>query len=163
MKNQFKAVSIEKNWTMNLCSDAETVFPLLCPVKEVDWVDGWKDICNTIYTESGFAEEGCIFETMMPNEGRAIWICSKYDRENTEIEYIKHIMDKAVIKWFMAVRNQSEKQSSIFVTFRATSLNPESDRIIEELMESEFPIKMKGLEEGINHYLATGEMKKKGC
>jgi hypothetical protein len=39
----------------------ETVFPLLCPVREAEWVPEWK--FKTIYSQSGVAEDGCVFLT----------------------------------------------------------------------------------------------------
>jgi hypothetical protein len=37
------------------------VFPLLCPVREYEWLDGWA--CDLIYSDSGVAEDNCIFRT----------------------------------------------------------------------------------------------------
>lgn len=34
----------------------EAIFPLLCPVREYDWIPGWD--CRLVYTESGLAEAG---------------------------------------------------------------------------------------------------------
>jgi len=39
----------------------EAVFPLLCPVRELEWLAGWS--CQMIYSKSGVAEENCIFTT----------------------------------------------------------------------------------------------------
>ena len=35
------------------------VFPLLCPVREHDWVEGWQ--AEVLHSESGVAELGCVF------------------------------------------------------------------------------------------------------
>ena len=40
---------------------AEDVFIQLCPAREADWIPGWD--CELIYTESGYAEEHCVFRT----------------------------------------------------------------------------------------------------
>ena len=37
------------------------VFPLLCPVREADWIDGWNPVL--VLTQSGFAEQDCVFIT----------------------------------------------------------------------------------------------------
>ena len=36
-------------------------FPLLCPTLEADWVPGWE--AELIYTQSGYAEDKCVFKT----------------------------------------------------------------------------------------------------
>ena len=38
------------------------VFPLLCPVREAEWIDGWNPI--VVLTQSGYAEQDCVFVTM---------------------------------------------------------------------------------------------------
>ena len=161
MKSNFKAVRIVKTYEMELCADAKTVFPLLCPSEEVDWVDGWKDVCDIIYSESGIAEEACIFQTVIPGEEKAIWFCSKYNLKGTEIEYIKHILEKAIIQWKMIVKDQSENKSSISVTYNATSLTEQGNQFVAKLMEIEFPNLMDRLEDSINYYVSTGKMKKR--
>lgn len=155
------AIRIVKTFKMDLCGDAKSVFHLLCPVKEIEWIEGWKDICRLIYSESGIAEEACVFETENPIEGRAVWICSRYDLENTKIEYIKHIIDKAIIKWTMEVNGHSKDTSSISLTYNATSLTEEGNHFVRELMEIRFPMFMQKLQEDINFYLSTGEMKRR--
>ena len=48
----------------------EKVFPLLCPVREYEWIDGWS--CRLVHSESGFAEKGAIFTTGFRAEGFSI-------------------------------------------------------------------------------------------
>lgn len=38
---------------------ASEIFPLLCPTREYDWIEGWE--CDLLYSESGIAEQDCIF------------------------------------------------------------------------------------------------------
>ena len=45
--------------TMRLKGNPEKVFPLLCPVREYEWVEPWR--CDLVYTDSGVAELDCIF------------------------------------------------------------------------------------------------------
>jgi len=63
MKKRNDVLRIVKEGVMQLNAGAKTVFPLLCPVKEDDWIDGWADVCTIVYTDSGIAEEACVFET----------------------------------------------------------------------------------------------------
>ncbi len=153
MKNNNKATRIIKTHKIKLNADAKTVFLLLCPAKEADWIEGWDKICNIIYTESGIAEEGCVFETNKQPEGKAIWICSHYNFNNTTIEYIKHVENKAIIKWKMEVKEDSQNASSILVNYNITGLTDEGNEYATNFMEVTFPIFMKSIEDGINHYI----------
>lgn len=59
------------------CQD---VFALLCPVKEDDWIPGWKEQREIVYTESGVAELGCVFTTTGQSHlmGPATWVNNVY-------------------------------------------------------------------------------------
>jgi hypothetical protein len=54
----------------------EQVYPLLCPIREYDWIDGWQ--CELIASDSGFAEENCIFKTDLPPFGKETWYFLNY-------------------------------------------------------------------------------------
>lgn len=64
------------DWTSELEAKPEEVFPLLCPVREYEWLEGWA--CEMIYSESGVAEANCIFETRFKGES-ATWTVSRYE------------------------------------------------------------------------------------
>src|SRR5437763_11613499 len=52
------------------------VFPLLCPVRETEWADGW--LPELVFTSSGFAERDCVFIT--PDKlGNAIWYVTRHE------------------------------------------------------------------------------------
>ena len=52
---------IDRQFQTRLTAPPERVFPLLCPIKEYDWIPQWR--CEMIYSKSGVAELGCVFKT----------------------------------------------------------------------------------------------------
>ena len=62
------------------------VFPLLCPVREYDWIEVWQ--ADIVYTDSGVAELDCVFKTAFPNEGDDVWIVSRYE-PSERIEFVR--------------------------------------------------------------------------
>ncbi len=48
-------------YTQHLDAPPELVFPLLCPVRETEWVIDWKP--KVVFSESGLAEADCVFIT----------------------------------------------------------------------------------------------------
>jgi hypothetical protein len=60
----FKADRIFRTNTIQVEAPPEKVFPLLCPVREYDWVEPWK--CEMIYTDSGFVEDLTPCEARVP-------------------------------------------------------------------------------------------------
>jgi hypothetical protein len=47
--------------TLRVPAPPAAVFPLLCPVREHDWIDGWA--ATVVHSVSGVAETGCVFTT----------------------------------------------------------------------------------------------------
>ncbi len=70
----FRAKRVVTEYIGELDAAPESVFPLLCPVREYEWLDGWK--CSIIYSNSGAAEEDCIFTTP---HGPSIWNTDTYE------------------------------------------------------------------------------------
>ena len=44
---EFKSIRVVKCYTMNLCAAPADVFPLLCPVREYEWIEPWS--CDMVY------------------------------------------------------------------------------------------------------------------
>lgn len=72
----------------------EAVFPLLCPVREYEWLDGWS--CEMIYSDSGVAEENCIFRTKSP-VGPMTWNVNRYEPP-ARIDFVTFVPDHMVTR-----------------------------------------------------------------
>jgi hypothetical protein len=60
----FEANREKRSVTVKFSALPQDVFPLICPVKEEDWLCDWEnDTYELIYSESGVNELGCIFKT----------------------------------------------------------------------------------------------------
>ncbi len=153
MKTKPYTQRIVRKTAIPLKADAKTVFPLLCPVKELDWIKGWEDMCTLVYTESGIAEEACVFETDTPEEGVSLWICSHYDAAQCEITYIKHIIGKAVIKWDMVVRDTADG-SAIDSVYNMTSFSEDGVAMVRDYDERYLDVLFEGIQKQINGYTA---------
>jgi len=55
-KAEFKAKRNTYSYRQIIHARPDVVFPLLCPVREAEWLDGWD--YKMIYSESGVVEEG---------------------------------------------------------------------------------------------------------
>jgi hypothetical protein len=149
-----------QKWEFN--ADAKSVFLLLCPTKENDWIEDWEQAHKLIYSESGIAEDACVFTTNMPGEGYAVWLTSKYSLDNTYIEFVKHLVEKeVVIRWKMEVRPLSSNTCTVFIIYNATGLSEKGNNFVQTLKDSGFTNLMARLEELISYYLLTGKMKQR--
>lgn len=169
--NSFKALRVAHEYTQTNPASPERVFPLLCPVREADWIPGWR--CKLVYSESGVAELGCIFTTEDPavesekyssrsngrdsNFAESTWICVDYDAAAFRIAYV-WIRPRLVATelWIRLAGDSGQTHSHI--RFRYTGLSAEGNHLVESYDRRWFEAKMRGWETSINHYLATGKM-----
>ena len=43
----FKSIRVVNRYTINLCATPAGVFPLLCPVREYEWIEPWS--CDMVF------------------------------------------------------------------------------------------------------------------
>lgn len=90
-KGRLKRKELEFSGTIK--AKAEEIFPLLCPVREGDWVKNWT--CDMIYSESGAAEEKCVFRTTGANPYHTgLWTFTEY-KKNRSIAFVR--LEKNII------------------------------------------------------------------
>ncbi|MFZ5967335.1 MAG: hypothetical protein ACOYVK_09195 [Bacillota bacterium] len=149
MNNKKKRI---QTYQQTLAGTKEEIFPLLCPVREKEWLSGWD--YNMIYSESGYAEKGCMFET--DNDyGSYRWIITKHDRDNFEIQFVKTIEENMVVIIDIDLEEKSEKITICKIQY---TFIPISDEAIGHMpTEEEFNKHMRTWEDSLNYYLKYGE------
>ena len=68
---EFKPLKKTLTHTTLIEASKEAVFPLLCPVREYDWIWDWK--CDVLLTDSGLNELHCVFQTEWEQVGSETW------------------------------------------------------------------------------------------
>jgi hypothetical protein len=90
-----KSQRIDREMSFELKAKAEHIFPLLCPVREYEWIPDWS--CEMIHSDSGLAEKDAIFSTPMTFGKKALWCCIVYEPPRL-IEYLFVIGSGAVVR-----------------------------------------------------------------
>jgi len=133
----------------------ERVFPLLCPVREKDWLDGWN--YQMIYSKSGVAEDGCVFSTPYHGDKETIWIVTKYDPVNFKIALVRVTPGESVVRISINLEGTDRTTTHAFIKYEYTSLSAEQTHYLENGLESDFQASMQWWEKAINYYLETGK------
>jgi hypothetical protein len=155
-KNMNHTRTIKKH-TMLLASNPETLFPLLCPVREFDWIEPWR--CKMVYSDSGFAEQDCIFQTNFPQDGpEDTWVVSRYEKP-TLVEFVR-VNGIRAIRYTITLRQVGEGRTESEWSQVVTGLSDEGNKFVEGLLDGDFSKRMQMLERMLNHYLTTGKMLK---
>jgi hypothetical protein len=133
----------------------DEIFPLYCPVRELDWVDGWNP--KVVYSNSGLVEPDCVFITEHDGHETA-WYVTVYDIEQGRVEMIRLTTDITFTKLEIFVEQISEDKTKAIITYSKTSLSEMGDKVLEDFTKENYNIMMGHWEKAMNHYLNTGEM-----
>jgi len=132
----------------------EKVFPLLCPVRETDWVPDWSP--KLVISSSGIMELGCLFVTPEePND--TIWIVTGYE-PNCYVEMYEIIPGSTVRKFSIMLDREQENSTKAFISYEYTALSEEGEKIVSNFDEASFAEFANHFEKAINYYLTTGRM-----
>ena len=143
---------VSRTYTQQLVGAPEVVFPLLCPVREADWADGWNPI--SVATHSGAAELDCVFVTPGA-KNPAIWYITKHEAARGFVEMLKITPELTACKLTIQLR-ATATGSEADVTYLHTSLGLDGDAFIASFTEEFYREFMKDWETRLNYFLTQG-------
>ena len=142
---------VSRSYTQHLIAPPAEVFPLLCPVRELEWVDGWDP--GIVITESGIAELGCVFTTGTA-DAEAVWTITEFEPESSRIAFLKVTPGQTVADIRVELGPDGETGSVAHVTYAHTALGPDGRRVVDEFTEDYYLAFMQGWEAALNAHLA---------
>jgi len=151
----FTTKRITRSYRQTINAPPDIVFPLLCPVRETEWLDGW--IYEMIYSGSGLAEEGCVFSTPGDGEEDTVWVISRYDKKKCFIQFTRFTPVSRICVLKIIVTSKVEKTSNVDISYTYTGITEAGNTWIENFTESAFLNAVKFWERSMNHFLETGE------
>jgi hypothetical protein len=134
----------------------ETVFPLLCPVREADWVPGWQ--YTMIYSKSGVAEAGCVFTTPNDDGTQTTWLVTEYDPGRLRIAFAWANPGQVAAQIEISLKKNSKGATTAVIRYTYTGLSTAGNQEVERYDKKWFEQKMQDWEAAINHYLRTGKL-----
>ena len=158
LMNIAKPHRVSRTFVQRLVAAPADVFPLLCPVREADWIDGWDPI--SVLTDSGLAEPDCVFVTAGDSD-RAVWYITRHEPDNGFLEMIKTTPDETACRITIQLR-PSDSGSDASITYSHTSLGPKGDAFVESFTEEYYQTFVQAWEERLNHYLIHGNILSSG-
>lgn len=132
----------------------DQVFPLLCPVREYEWIDGWR--CELVYSRSGFAEKGAVFTTDFRAEGPSIWTVSRYERDRA-IEFVVVFPRSHVMTIEIAATPLAPDRTRLVWACSFTSLTG-PNAFVEGIDQASFDLHQERFDRALEHYCTTGAM-----
>lgn len=147
---------VSRTYLQRLVAAPAEVFPLLCPVREADWIEGWAPV--EVWSRSGVAEADCVFTTAAPAGGPrdAIWYVTRHEPASGFVEMLKITPGVTACRLGIQLRSAAAGCEAS-VTYTHTSLGPEGDLFVAAFTEEHYRQFMQDWEARLNHYLRTGE------
>lgn len=146
-------VRVSHRHTQRISGTPDEVMPLLCPVREGEWIPGWSP--RLVISNSGLAEPGAVFVNEV--EGReAVWLISEHDRKTGRVSMIEVVAGLAVIELEIEVRRDGTNCCLCEVTYTYTALSEEGEAFVAARTETWYAGFMREWERLLNHYLETG-------
>lgn len=141
------------SYVQHLVAGPERVFPLLCPVREADWIQGWDPL--QVMSASGVAERDCVFVTAAEPDD-AIWYITRHDPAAGAVEMLKVTPGVTACRLSIQLRATGEGCDAT-VTYRHTSLGtPAGDAFVGGFTAAHYEQFMREWEDRLNHYLVHG-------
>ena len=139
-------------YVQHLQGTPEQVFPLLCPVREADWIEGWNPLL--VVSETGVAETDCVFVT--PAEpADAIWYVTRHEPEAGFVEMLK--ITPGVTACRLSIRLQATATGcDAQVTYMHTSLGAQGNSFVAAFDATHYEDFMRDWEARLNHFLVHG-------
>ena len=154
--SSFSAKRVTRTYTQRIAAPPHEVFPLLCPVREREWVEGWE--CEVVYSRSGVAEQGCIFTTQGVGERETVWAITAHDPAGLRIEFVMVTPESRVGGLQIRLEENADGTTSAHVSYTFTALAERGNAFVDDYTEEVFNRKMRHWERAMNHYLETGSM-----
>jgi len=153
--SEFRSKRISRKYIQINAGQPDKVFPLLCPVRESEWLPHFK--AKVIYSSTGFSEDGAIFQTTHGDDEIITWIITKYNL-NSLIEMTYIIPNIKIVRINIYLVNHDKEHTETTIRYTQTGLTERGNAEVEKFTEERFNQQMENWEKAINYYLIHGKI-----
>jgi hypothetical protein len=138
-------------YRQKLHAPAARVFPLLCPVREMEWAEGWQP--DLVISSSGMAERDCVFIT--PDKlGKAIWYVTRHEPASWFVEMLKILPGVTACRLEIQLSENGDRCFAD-ITYSHTSLSSTGDEFVAAFTADYYQGFMQAWEKQLNAFLMT--------
>lgn len=149
------AKRVARAYRQTIHATPEKVFPLLCPVREAEWLDGWR--YQMIYSSSGLVEDGAVFSTPGSGEENTVWIVTKHDPKAYRVDFARFTPHSRTCVLRITVKSKDRNSSYVDISYTYTGITPAGNDFVDRFSEETFLEAVTFWERSMNHFLETGE------
>ena len=138
---------------MRLSAAPERVFPLLCPVREAEWLPGWH--AEVLHSASGVAELGCVFRTRDEGGRERVWSITRHDPAAGIVQFAQFLAGLCVIRLDIVLAAEGQGTRAEW-TYTVAALEPGHEDFFQDYAEAPFQARMARLAGLLEAFLAAG-------
>ena len=147
----FASQRFTRRGEFSIHASVEDVFPLLCPKREEEWIPGWE--CETIWSRSGYNEEGAVFRTTKPYGTELYWNTLQYDMPGRIVDFLITAPHLYMFRFKIDVAPADDGRLTISFTQTFTSVSEEGTNLLNRYKADDFAGRLRSLGEFMNQYL----------
>jgi hypothetical protein len=148
-----KPVKVTRTYTQKMVAAAARVFPLLCPVRELEWVPGWP--LKAAFTESGVAERDCVFVTENESGNDSVWMITRHEPETFFVEMVKITPTMTACRLEIQLAETGSHSCDAIVSYTHVALSRAGEDFVRSFTAESYEAMMKEWESEINAYLSA--------
>lgn len=135
---------------------ADRLFPLLCPVREYEWLEGWS--CRLVHTASGLVEPGCVFVTERPGDGITTWVTTVHDPVACRVAFVRVTEGRRAVRMALHVEPLDAERCRLRVAYDVTGIDDAGREEARRAAETGEPYARAaaGIAMAAERYLVTG-------
>jgi len=152
-------VRVRRSYTQKLRGKPADIFPLLCPVREREWADGWDPL--SVYSSSGFAENDCIFTTGEETP-ESFWVITTFDPIRHRLEIVKFTPGMTVASISILLTENESGNTDAEVVYLYTAISREGEGFVKDYSQEFFDGFMQFSESALNSFLDKRRRKENG-
>jgi len=130
------------------------VFPLLCPVREYEWIPTWK--CDMILSKSGLNEKGSIFKTENSYGAKTmIWTTQEFDPSTYTVRFTNFASSGFIVNLKINLfETEKPKACKAVWRYEFIPVSEEGDKAVAEISKKEVEKGIKKLGLLMEKYLS---------
>jgi len=143
---------LERSGRFHLDAPVGKVFPLLTPIGEKDWVEGWNP--EFLHPADGRTEAGMVFRTGHGGE-TTLWACADFDPDRHRARYCRVVPGSRMGFVTVACRAEAPDRTEVEVTYAMTALAGDAAEALAGLDEAAYARMLDEWQAGIGRLLAA--------
>jgi len=138
-----------RRYQQTIDASPERVFPLLCPVREREWLPGWA--CRMVYSQSGLAEPGAVFTTA-GELGETVWLVSEHVAPR-RVAFVRFQPEGLAVWCEIELAPLDDGRSRVSIVYTYTAVNDQGGTALAALTEEAWQKMQTYWESSMNDWL----------